>query len=98
MRAQRTKNDVRPGGDLVAQIKTIIVELFDIPIPPWQIDSEKPLMGGQVQLTSIAILDLVLALEDIFGIEIADEDLRIEMFMNVKSISEYLKRKGVCSQ
>ena len=44
-------------------------------------------------LDSVRIVELIVGLEDEFGIVIADEDLSLELFENVTSLATFIRAK-----
>jgi len=38
-------------------------------------------------------LELVAAIEEVFGIEVTDEELRVELFESLQTLSEYVEEK-----
>jgi acyl carrier protein len=51
------------------------------------------LMGDDGILDSISILELVVALEREFGIEVTGEDVRPENFQDIPSLTVFISRK-----
>ena len=75
------------------KIKQIIVSKYMRNITPEQIQNDELLFGGKLGLDSIFLLEIMISLEDEFDIVIADEDLRIELFLSVNSMAEYVESK-----
>jgi acyl carrier protein len=48
-------------------------------------------------LDSIRLLELILFLEEAFAISIADEDVTLENFYSVTTVSEYVAQRGAAS-
>jgi acyl carrier protein len=48
-------------------------------------------------LDSIRLLELILFLEEAFAISIADEDVTLENFYSVATVSEYVAQRGAAS-
>lgn len=55
-------------------------------------DRETALLGSVPELDSMAVLALITALEDHFGIALADEDLNGSVFATVGSLCELVER------
>jgi acyl carrier protein len=51
---------------------------------------EDPLFSSQSGFDSFSLLELVLRLEDTFGLNIPDEDLDPDIFHSVRSITSYV--------
>ncbi len=59
--------------------------------PMEDIDLEEDLLGNGI-VDSLGMMKLVVFLENKFKVKIAPEDMTVENFNTVQSISEYLKR------
>ena len=57
-------------------------------------DAGTPLFGSLPELDSMAVLELLLALEDRFGITIDGEDVTAESFETLGSLTELVERPG----
>ena len=73
------------------RIKRLVVETLDLRMDPREIGVEDQLFGGDVGLNSMATIEVIVAIEKGFGIEIPDEDLRVELFGNVKAMAAYVR-------
>ena len=83
---------VREKGelDILEKMKTIIAEQLSVDADSIQADSNfKENLGAD----SLDLFELVMALEEEFGVEIPSEDL--ESIATVNDVMEYLKNKGV---
>ena len=78
--------------DISRQIRQMIVERCFLSIAPEQIGDEDDLMES-VGLDSVQILEVVVGLEEIFGITFEDTDFQIENFRNVASIARYVRSR-----
>lgn len=58
-----------------------------------QIQPDDDLFSSGI-LDSLGVLQLVLFIEEQFGIEVPDEDVVFENFQSVSTIAEYLKTKS----
>jgi acyl carrier protein len=57
---------------------------------PGSIKPEDPLLSSQAGFDSFSLMELVLRLEDSFGLSIPDEDLDPDVFHSVKTIASYM--------
>lgn len=73
------------------RIRRLIVETLDLQLDPREIGAEDQLFGGDVGLNSMAAIEVIVAVEKDFGIEIPDEDLRVELFDTVKAMAAYIR-------
>ena len=75
---------------MLEKMKTIIAEQLSVDADSIQADSNfKEDLGAD----SLDLFELVIALEEEFGVEIPSEDL--ESIATVNDVMEYLKNKGV---
>lgn len=77
---------------ITARVKEAIVQSLKLDIDPGEIDDDESLFEG-VGADSIAALEIVFALEEEFGIEVDDEDLRVELFDSVRAMTRYVAEK-----
>ena len=74
------------------RVKKAIVQSLKLNIEPDEIADDESLFEG-LGADSIAALEIVCALEEEFGIEVDDEDLRVELFDSVQAMSRYVAEK-----
>ncbi len=80
-------------GDVERQVKEMIVERCFLDVPPDQIGDGDDLMET-VGLDSVQILEVVVGLEESFGITFEDTDFDLENFRNVGAIARYVRSKA----
>ena len=78
------------NNSTVAEVTTVLVETLGIEGRRHSIDVSTELLGGIPELDSLAILELVSALEDRFDIVIDDEDFTGEVFETVGTLSTFV--------
>jgi acyl carrier protein len=76
---------------LKEQIKDLIIRRLRLEISPADIDEKAPLFGDGLGLDSIDALELVVGLEQEFGISIPDEDVGKEAFASVEALCSYVE-------
>lgn len=58
-----------------------------------ELDADTPLLSSGVNLDSVAVLQLVVAIENQFGVKFKDTDMSIELFSSVGSLSKVIEHK-----
>lgn len=78
-------------------IRQLIGELLQLGdrIDKWNPDT--PLMGNVPELDSVAVMALIQALEEQFGIQIADDEISAETFETVGSVYEFVREQVAAS-
>jgi acyl carrier protein len=80
---------------LAARIKDLIITRLKLDgITPEEIGNDAPLFGGGLGLDSIDALELVLAVEQSFGVRIDDEEVGRKALGSVSSLCSFLQERG----
>jgi acyl carrier protein len=80
--------------DTTAQdVKAVVVSVLGIEDRAATIDAGTPLLGNLPELDSMAVLELVAALEQRFGVTIDDEDVTAEAFDTLGSLMALVDSK-----
>jgi acyl carrier protein len=74
------------------KIRKMIVERLMMKIQPSEIGLEDDLMK-KWDADSVKIMEIVIGLEENFGISVADEDFGKGNFLTVKAISAFVKKR-----
>ena len=82
-----------PTADLKSQIKRLIVDRLKLEIDPATIDDSQPLFGEGLGLDSIDALELVLGVEQEFGVKIEDEEMGAAALSSVDSLAAFVSSK-----
>jgi acyl carrier protein len=75
------------------QLKDIIANKLDVNLKIDEIDENVSLYEDGLGLDSIAIVDLIVAMEKNFSISIEDEELNADLFKNLTTLSEFIHGK-----
>ncbi|MDI6101728.1 phosphopantetheine-binding protein [Actinoplanes sp. NEAU-A12] len=78
---------------LLDEVKTVLVETLAISDRAASIDANTELLGNLPELDSMAVLELVAALEQQFGIAVDDEDVTAEVFETLGSLTTFVAEK-----
>ena len=79
-------------NDLNLQIKKMIVERLFLNVTPGEIADDAPLMET-FGIDSVALFELVVGLEDEFGVAMEDADFQVSTFQTVDSIAAFVEAK-----
>ena len=82
-------NDDHP---LEQELKSLIVERLFLKVAPEDIGDEEPLMDTY-GIDSVQLFEIVVGLEEVYGITMEDEEFDLALFANVKSIAEFVRLK-----
>jgi acyl carrier protein len=74
-------------------IKAVLVSVLGIEDRAAGINPDTPLLGSLPELDSMAVLELVAALEQRFGVTIDDDDVTAEVFENLNTLSALVDDK-----
>ena len=75
------------------EVKAVVVETLGVEDRADTIDAATPLLGTLPELDSMAVLELVLELEQRFGIVIEGEDVTADVFETLASLTALVDEK-----
>jgi acyl carrier protein len=73
-------------------LKRMLVDRMILKMDPRDIDETKSLTD-EYGIDSVAVLEIVVGIEEAFGIVISDEDFTLDHFQTIAAIAEYVRRK-----
>jgi len=80
-------------NELIQELKVKIIETLNlISITPEDIDENGQLVGGDLGLDSIDVLEMVMMIEKEYGIKIDNKDLGIKVFASVNALANYINQ------
>ena len=74
----------------VEEVVDVVVTTLGIDDRAGSFDASTPLFGELPELDSLGVVELAVALETRFGIEIGDEDFTGEVFETVGTLAEFV--------
>ena len=78
-------------SDLQLQVKEMIIQRLKLEgMSPADIYAQAPLFGEGLGLDSIDALELVLGIEQTFGVKIEDEAAGMQAFKSVEALAAYI--------
>ena len=75
------------------EVKTILIDVLSLGEAGQRLDAGSPLLGSLPELDSMAVVSLIGALEEHFGIEVADDDISASTFETVGSLAAFVEHK-----
>lgn len=76
---------------LIDELKIKIIETLHLEdISPEDIDPQAPLIGGDLGIDSIDILELVMMLEKNYSVVIDNQELGEKVFASLQSLADYV--------
>jgi acyl carrier protein len=78
---------------LKVELKQLIVERLKLDIEPASIGDSQPLFGDGLGLDSIDALELVLGVEQAFGVKIEDEEMGEKALSSVDALADFVVAK-----
>jgi len=81
----------------VESVKSALVETLGLEDRADSISADTRLFGSLPELDSMAVLELIVVLEDRFGIVVDGDDVSAETFESVASLTEFVKGRAEAS-
>ncbi len=79
---------------IALKMKNLIISRLKLEIEPEEIANDQPLFGEGLGLDSIDALELVLGLEQEFGVKIEDEEVGVKAFASIDALVAFVREKG----
>ncbi|MEW6753253.1 MAG: acyl carrier protein [Candidatus Latescibacterota bacterium] len=80
-------------SDVMGRVKEVVVRALGLAVGPEELGDDESLFGEGTGADSMASLQIVFALEEEFGIQVEDEELRVEIFDSVRSLAQLVEGK-----
>jgi acyl carrier protein len=74
-------------------VRTVVGNTLQIRDRVRQMDPAEPLLGAIPELDSIAVVNLITALEEHFGITVADDEIGAAAFETLGSLTRFVEHK-----
>lgn len=78
---------------ILDDVKSVLAQTLQIPEKMKRYDASTELFGSIPEFDSMAVISVVSALEDKFGITVDDEDITADTFKTIGSLSDFVQRK-----
>lgn len=90
---KQMESKVYSSKEVIEDLKTIIVEKLDVNIDISEITEEVSLIEGGIGLDSIAIVNLIVCIEDTYDMQFSEDEITMDMFQNLKNLSNCVVQK-----
>jgi acyl carrier protein len=78
---------------LLDDVKEVVGGALQIAARIRQMDATAPLLGAVPELDSIAVVNLITAIEEHFGITVADDEIGASTFETLASLTKFVEHK-----
>jgi acyl carrier protein len=76
---------------LIGELKVKIIQTLGlIDVGPEDIKDDSPLVGGDIGIDSIDVLELVMMIEKDYGVKIESKELGVKVFASVRAVATYI--------
>jgi acyl carrier protein len=75
------------------EVKNLLIDVLNLGDTGQSLSAESPLLGSLPELDSMAVVTLIGALEDHFGISIDDDDISASTFETLGSLAAFVDQK-----
>jgi acyl carrier protein len=75
------------------EVKTILIDVLALGENGQRLTADSPLLGSLPELDSMAVITLIGALEERFGISVDDDDISASTFETLGSLAAFVGRK-----
>ena len=80
---------------LLSELKEKIIDTLSLEgVTPEDIDVDAQLVGGDLGMDSIDVLELVLMMEKDYSVAIKDREIGAKVFASLRSLAEYIHEKS----
>ena len=79
-------------AEIESRIKEMVVERLFLKVAPEELASDASLIDDY-GVDSVALLELVVGLEEVFGIVVEDDDVDLANFSSVKALAEFVAQR-----
>lgn len=76
------------------EVKNILIDVLNLGDAGQVLTAESPLLGSVPELDSMAVVTLIGALEQHFGITVDDDDISASTFATLGSLADFVARKA----
>ncbi|MCC2955043.1 acyl carrier protein [Massilia sp. IC2-477] len=75
------------------EVKTLLADVLNLGPGAQALTADSPLLGAIPELDSMAVVSVIAAIEDRFGVMIDDDDISASTFETVGSLARFVEQK-----
>lgn len=75
------------------QVRSLLASVLQLGAKAGGLEARSPLLGALPELDSMAVVHVLTAVEDHFGVVIADDELSAETFATLGSLADFVEAK-----
>lgn len=80
--------------ELIGELQVKIVDILNLAdVRPQDIDPDAPLVGGELEIDSIDVLEIVVMINKDYGVRIDNRRLGAKIFVNLGTLAAYIQAK-----
>ena len=79
--------------NVAEDIKTMLADVLSLGARKSQLNESTPLLGSIPELDSMAVVNVITAMEDRFGISVEDDEISADTFATLGSLVAFVKQK-----
>jgi acyl carrier protein len=80
---------------LIKDLQVKFVEVLNlIDVQPDDIKADEQLVGGNLGIDSIDVLEMVIMIEKDYGVKIDNRELGVKVFATLRTLAEYIDEKS----
>jgi acyl carrier protein len=78
--------------NIAEELKTILDDVLSLAGRAQTFSADTPLLGAMPELDSMAVVSLITAIEERFGVEIADDEIDGAVFASFGSLTDFVDK------
>lgn len=78
---------------LLNELRMKIVDILDlVDVRPEEIDPDARLVGGELGIDSIDVLEMVMMVEKDYGVRIDNREVGVQVFATLRALAEHIRQ------
>ena len=80
---------------LIAELREKIVDVLDlVDVRPEEIDPDARLVGGDLGIDSIDVLEMVMMVQRDYGVRIDNKELGVKVFATLRALADHIRQNA----